>query len=123
MNVAAQEPYVLVRQQTSTSFFRAYYMAKFQQHLDREYNASYVALIQVGLKRIYIILSVFNLYYPVSTFTVYLFATETRLPPALNDILIAHPIPAAVSRFRLSLCRGNAAPSYKPVPSYQEVSN
>jgi len=26
---------------------------------------------------------------------------ETKLPPALNDILVAHPIPAAVSRFRL----------------------
>ena len=26
--------------------------------------------------------------------------TETRLPPALNDILVAHPSPAAVSRFR-----------------------
>ena len=25
---------------------------------------------------------------------------ETRLPPALNDVLIAHPSPAAVSRFR-----------------------
>jgi len=29
--------------------------------------------------------------------------TETRLPPALNDILVAHPIPAAVSRFRFAL--------------------
>lgn len=29
--------------------------------------------------------------------------TETKLPPALNDILIAHPIPAVVSRFRLRL--------------------
>eukprot|EP01084_Bolivina_argentea_P283935 486439_1 len=27
--------------------------------------------------------------------------TETRLPPALNDILISHPCPAAVSRFRM----------------------
>lgn len=26
---------------------------------------------------------------------------ETKLPPALNDILVAHPNPAAVSRFRL----------------------
>lgn len=34
--------------------------------------------------------------------------TETKLPPALNDILIAHPIPAAVSRYRLHLCRGDA---------------
>jgi NAD+ kinase len=31
--------------------------------------------------------------------------TETRLPPALNDVLIAHPSPAAVSRFRLTLNR------------------
>jgi NAD+ kinase len=29
--------------------------------------------------------------------------TETRLPPALNDVLVAHPIPASVSRFRMSL--------------------
>lgn len=29
--------------------------------------------------------------------------TETRLPPALNDVLVAHPSPAAVSRFRLTL--------------------
>jgi len=28
---------------------------------------------------------------------------ETKLPPALNDVLIAHPSPAAVSRFRLAL--------------------
>ncbi len=27
--------------------------------------------------------------------------TETRLPPALNDVLISHPSPAAVSRFRM----------------------
>ena len=27
--------------------------------------------------------------------------SETRMPPALNDILVAHPSPAAVSRFRL----------------------
>jgi len=27
--------------------------------------------------------------------------SETRLPPALNDVLLAHPSPAAVSRFRL----------------------
>lgn len=26
---------------------------------------------------------------------------ETRLPPALNDVMVAHPSPAAVSRFRL----------------------
>lgn len=45
---------------------------------------------------------------------------ETRLPPALNDILISHPIPAAVSRFRLSLCTGKVAPSFKPLPEYSE---
>lgn len=38
--------------------------------------------------------------------------TETRLPPALNDILIVHPIPAAVSRFRLALCKGTVSSSY-----------
>lgn len=47
--------------------------------------------------------------------------TETRLPPALNDILIAHPSPAAVSRFRLTLCKGNVSPSYVPVMKYEEV--
>ena len=39
--------------------------------------------------------------------------TETRLPPALNDILCAHPIPAAVSRFRLTLSRGSIDPSFE----------
>lgn len=38
--------------------------------------------------------------------------TETRLPPALNDILIAHPIPAAVSRFRLFHCQGTVESSF-----------
>ena len=33
--------------------------------------------------------------------------TETKLPPSLNDILIAHPIPAAVSRFRIILQQEN----------------
>lgn len=47
--------------------------------------------------------------------------TETRLPPALNDILVAHPIPAAVSRFRLTLCAGNVAPSFKPTSTFEEV--
>jgi len=47
--------------------------------------------------------------------------TETRLPPALNDILVSHPIPAAVSRFRLTLCNGNVAPSFKPVHEYEEL--
>ncbi|KAJ8604900.1 hypothetical protein CTAYLR_004321 [Chrysophaeum taylorii] len=33
--------------------------------------------------------------------------SETRLPPALNDVLVAHPSPAAVSRFRIER-RGKA---------------
>ena len=48
--------------------------------------------------------------------------TETRLPPALNDILVAHPSPAAVSRFRLALCVGNVTPSYLPYIKATEVS-
>ena len=32
---------------------------------------------------------------------------ETKLPPALNDVLIAHPNPAAVSRFRLRFVNTN----------------
>eukprot|EP01036_Dinobryon_divergens_P022421 gene22421-30673_t len=47
--------------------------------------------------------------------------TETRMPPALNDILVTHPSPAAVSRFRLATCRGNVAPSYSPVYKPQEI--
>ncbi len=47
---------------------------------------------------------------------------ETRLPPALNDILLAHPIPAVVSRFRLSRCRGIVTPSFKSIISHEEVS-
>ena len=39
--------------------------------------------------------------------------TETKMPPALNDILICHPSPAAVSRFRLGKLRGK-------VDSYRE---
>eukprot|EP00903_Cladosiphon_okamuranus_P020843 g19143.t1 len=37
--------------------------------------------------------------------------TETKLPPALNDLLLANPNPAAVSRFRLGLvpAEGDAA--------------
>jgi NAD+ kinase len=48
--------------------------------------------------------------------------TETRLPPALNDLLIAHPSPASVSRFRLSLANGNVTPSYKTVQVHEDVS-
>lgn len=40
--------------------------------------------------------------------------TETRLPPALNDILVAHPIPAAVSRFRLTLNHMRSPELYSP---------
>lgn len=47
--------------------------------------------------------------------------TETRLPPALNDMLVAHPTPAAVSRFRFTLCRGNVQPTYKTGQSLDEV--
>ena len=47
--------------------------------------------------------------------------TETRLPPSLNDILVSHPIPAAVSRFRLALCKGNVAPSYKASVKNEEL--
>jgi len=44
--------------------------------------------------------------------------TETRLPPALNDVLLAHPIPAAVTRFRLAKYRGCVVPGYhKPNPA------
>lgn len=47
--------------------------------------------------------------------------TETRLPPSLNDILITQPIPAAVSRFRLHLCKGKAKPSYNITDDEDEV--
>ncbi|CAM9450268.1 unnamed protein product [Discosporangium mesarthrocarpum] len=40
--------------------------------------------------------------------------TETRLPPALNDVLIAHPSPAAVSRFRLGFSRSGEKLRGKP---------
>jgi NAD+ kinase len=38
----------------------------------------------------------------------------TKLPPALNDILITHPIPAAVSRFRLKKLIGTGAEYFTP---------
>ena len=47
--------------------------------------------------------------------------TETRLPPSLNDILVTQPIPAAVSRFRVALCKGKATPSYKTIDLEDEV--
>ena len=34
--------------------------------------------------------------------------TETRMPPALNEVLVAHPSPGAVSRFRLDKVRNDA---------------
>jgi NAD+ kinase len=40
--------------------------------------------------------------------------TETRLPPALNDILVAHPSPAAVSRFRMTLYDMIEPDNYNP---------
>ena len=48
--------------------------------------------------------------------------SETRLPPSLNDLLLAHPTPAVVSRFRLSRCKGEVQPSYKTIVSHEEVS-
>ena len=48
--------------------------------------------------------------------------TETRLPPALNDILLCHPIPAAVTRFRLNKLIGNVMPvNQSPTVKEQEV--
>jgi NAD+ kinase len=49
--------------------------------------------------------------------------TETRLPPALNDILVAHPSPAAVSRFRLFNCKGIIEPNQKPIIDRQEKAS
>jgi NAD+ kinase len=48
--------------------------------------------------------------------------TETRLPPSLNDILITQPVPAAVSRFRMSMCKGVVKPSYNTIDSDNEVN-
>lgn len=47
--------------------------------------------------------------------------TETRLPPSLNDILVSHPNPAAISRFRLSHCVGHVSPSFKTTTKLEEV--
>jgi NAD+ kinase len=47
--------------------------------------------------------------------------TETRLAPALNDVLVAHPSPAAVSRFRLILAKGNATLSTLAASRYDEI--
>jgi NAD+ kinase len=47
--------------------------------------------------------------------------TETRLPPSLNDILVTQPTPAAVSRFRLGLCKGKAKPSFRTNDNEDEV--
>lgn len=40
---------------------------------------------------------------------------EIRLPPALNDILIAHTSPAAVTRFRVSKYEGRVMPAFQEV--------
>jgi NAD+ kinase len=47
--------------------------------------------------------------------------TETRLPPALNDILLTHPSAAAVSRFRMTLCKNQVEASLKIAPTFEEV--
>jgi NAD kinase len=47
--------------------------------------------------------------------------TETRLPPALNDLLVAHPNPASVSRLRLTVCNGKVTPSYQTIGTDEEV--
>ena len=47
--------------------------------------------------------------------------TETRMPPALNDILVTSPSPADVSRFRLSKCQGKVIPSYSPTYTPEEL--
>jgi NAD+ kinase len=48
--------------------------------------------------------------------------TETRLPPALNDILLTHPSAAAVSRFRMTLNENIAEKSAKKLrPKFEEV--
>lgn len=47
--------------------------------------------------------------------------TETRLPPALNDVLLAHPIPAAVTRFKIAKYRGRMVPSYQKMDPAEKV--
>jgi NAD+ kinase len=49
--------------------------------------------------------------------------TETRLPAALNDILIAHPCPASVSRFRLDICNGKVTPAFERTVRPSQVSS
>jgi len=43
--------------------------------------------------------------------------SETRLPPALNDVLVAHPSPAAVSRFRFERRRRHVTYPSSAAPS------
>ena len=43
--------------------------------------------------------------------------SETRLVPALNDLLIANPSPAAVSRFRMGWLEPLQVDKSKPTPS------
>lgn len=45
--------------------------------------------------------------------------SETRLVPALNDLLIANPSPAAVSRFRMGWLEHLQVDKNKPTPSSQ----
>jgi NAD+ kinase len=45
--------------------------------------------------------------------------SETRLVPALNDLLIANPSPAAVSRFRMGWLESLQVDKNKPTPSSQ----
>jgi NAD+ kinase len=45
--------------------------------------------------------------------------SETRLVPALNDLLIANPSPAAVSRFRMGWLEPLHVDKNKPTPSSQ----
>jgi NAD+ kinase len=45
--------------------------------------------------------------------------SETRLVPALNDLLIANPSPAAVSRFRMGWLEPLVSDSDKPTPTSQ----
>lgn len=47
--------------------------------------------------------------------------TETRLPPALNDLLLTSPSPADVSRFRLAKCDGKVTASYSPIYEPEEI--
>jgi len=51
--------------------------------------------------------------------------SEQRLPPALNDVLVAHPSPASVSRFRLERRHSHpdAEPGLPPSPDFEARRN